>query len=61
MFDAIALWVIVIQGFFVIFYEYEVWKIHKDRSAERAKWREDKRKQALKKEIPNVGEKLPNL
>lgn len=57
MSETIALWIIVIQGFFVMFYEYEVWKMNKERFQERAKWREEKRKQAIKKveiQVPQV-------
>jgi len=47
--DAIALWIIVVQGFFVMFYEYDVWRMNKHRFEERAEWRQQKRKQATKK------------
>jgi hypothetical protein len=49
MWDAIALWVIVAQGFFVMFFEYDVWRMNKHRFDERAVWREQKRKQITKK------------
>jgi hypothetical protein len=48
--DSIALWVIVAQGFGVIFFEYDVWRMNKHRFEERAAWREAKRKQQAKKE-----------
>ncbi len=51
MWESIALWVIVVQGFFIMFYEYDVWKMNKHRFEERAQCREQKRKQQLKKEI----------
>lgn len=47
--DAIALWIIVAQGFFIMFYEYDVWRMNKHRFEERAEWREQKRKQTAKK------------
>ena len=49
VFDAIALWIIVVQGFFIMFYEYDVWRMNKERFKERAVWREQKRKQTVKK------------
>jgi hypothetical protein len=49
MWDAIALWVIVAQGFFVMFFEYDVWRMNKHRFDERAEWRQAKRKQITKK------------
>jgi hypothetical protein len=49
MWDSIALWIIVLQGFFVVWFEYDVWRMNKDRFKERASWREQKRKQAAKK------------
>ena len=49
MWDALALWVIVIQGFFVMYFEYDVWRMNKHRFDERAEWRQAKRKQAVKK------------
>ena len=49
IFDAIALWIIVAQGFFIMFYEYDVWRMNKERYKERATWREQKRKQTIKK------------
>ena len=49
MWDAIALWIIVAQGFFVMFFEYDVWRMNKHRFDERAVWREQKRKQTVKK------------
>ena len=49
MWDALALWVIVIQGFFVMYFEYDVWRMNKHRFDERAEWRQAKRKQATKK------------
>jgi hypothetical protein len=48
--EDIALWIIVIQGFFVMFYEFDVWRMNKHRFEERAQWREAKRKQQAKKD-----------
>ena len=50
MWENIALYLIVIQGFFVMYYEYDVWRMNKHRFEERAAWREAKRKQQAKKE-----------
>jgi hypothetical protein len=50
MMENVALWVIVLQGFFVMFYEYDVWRMNKHRFEERALWREQKRKSAVKKQ-----------
>jgi hypothetical protein len=47
--EIFLLWLITIQGFFVMFYEYDVWRMNKDRFQERKKWREEKQKQKLKK------------
>jgi hypothetical protein len=47
--EDVALWIIVIQGFFVMFYEYDVWRMNRHRFEERAGWREQKRKQTVKK------------
>jgi len=47
--ENIALWLIVIQGFIVCYFEYAVWKLQYDRFKERAKWRADKQKAALNK------------
>ena len=49
MMENVALWVIVLQGFFVMFYEYDVWRMNKHRFEERAAWREQKRKSTIKK------------
>lgn len=49
-FENLMLLIIVVQGFAVWFFEWQVYKIHKDRSEERAKWRQAKQKQKLKKE-----------
>jgi hypothetical protein len=50
-FDDIMLLIIVVQGFGVWYLEYKVYKIHDDRSSERARWRESKRKQQERKII----------
>lgn len=47
--EDIALWIIVVQGFFVMFYEYDVWRMNRDRFEERKQWRDAKRKQQTKK------------
>jgi hypothetical protein len=47
--EDIALWVIVIQGFFVMYFEWDVWRMNRHRFQERASWREQKRKQVTKK------------
>ena len=49
MSETIALWIIVLQGFFIMFYEFDVWRMNKHRFEERATWREQKRKQTTKK------------
>lgn len=49
MWDSIALWIIVLQGFLVCYFEYDVWRMNKHRFEERATWREQKRKQAERK------------
>ena len=55
--EQIALWILVAQGFFIVYYEFDVWRMNKHRFYERAGWREAKRKQQVKKEatgaIPN--------
>jgi hypothetical protein len=43
------LWIIVLQGFAVMYFEYDVWRMNRHRFQERAVWREAKRKQAVKK------------
>ena len=50
MWDSIALWIIVLQGFFVAWFEYDVWRMNKDRFEERAAWRKQKQKQSAKKQ-----------
>lgn len=47
--DLALLAIIVVQGEFVRYYEREVYRIHAERAAERAAWREQKRRQATKK------------
>jgi len=48
--ENIALWLIVVQGFFIMYFEYDVWRMNKHRFEERATWREQKRKQTTKKQ-----------
>ena len=58
--EDIALWIIVIQGFFVMYFEYDVWRMNRHRFEERSIWREQKRKQAVKKtETQKVPDVLP--
>lgn len=47
--EIFLLWLITIQGFFIMYFEYDVWRMNKDRFLERKKWREEKQKQKLKK------------
>lgn len=55
--DTFLLWLITIQGFFVMYFEFDVWRMNRHRFQERAQWRDQKRKQAVKKaektEIPS--------
>jgi len=48
--DVVLLLWIVVQGEAIRFYEREVFRMARDRFNERAKWREQKRLQQLKKE-----------
>lgn len=50
------LWLIVVQGFFVMYFEYDVWRMSRHRFKERADWRDQKRKQTVKK-----SEKVPDV
>ena len=60
--EVLLLIIVVIQGEAIRFYEKGVYLLHSERDKERREWRDAKKRQALKKsEIPNVGEKLPNL
>lgn len=56
--EEIALWIIVVQGFFVMYFEYDLWRMNRHRFEERAQWREQKRKQALKKAENGTSEKV---
>lgn len=47
--ETILFVVIVVQGEYIRFYEREVHRIQSEREAERKLWREQKRKQAVKK------------
>jgi hypothetical protein len=47
--EEFALWVIVLQGFAVMYFEYDIWRMKRDGHEQRKKWREDKRRLALKK------------
>ena len=47
--EEIALWIIVLQGFFVLYFEAAVWWIkHSDRK-DKKKWRDAKRAAVVKK------------
>ena len=48
-FEDVCLGLLTIQGFFVMFWEWQVYRIHSERFKERAKWRESKRASLLKK------------
>jgi len=54
--EDMALWVIVIQGFFIMFYEFDVWRMNKERYEERKQWRLAKQKQ---KSVEIAKEKSP--
>lgn len=47
--EIVLLGILTIQGFFVMFYEYDVWRMNKDRFLERKQWRLAKQKSQLKK------------
>jgi hypothetical protein len=47
--EEIALWIIVAQGFFVMYFEAGVWWMKYCDWRDKKKWREDKRKALLKK------------
>jgi hypothetical protein len=49
MWEHIELWIIILQGFAVMYFEFDVWRMNRHRFEERAAWREQKRKQATKK------------
>ena len=49
MMDAIALWIIVAQGFFIMYFEYDVWRMNKHRFVQRELWRIQKQVAAIKK------------
>jgi hypothetical protein len=42
------LWLIVLQGFFVCYFEWSVWSMNKERFTERKAWRLAKQKQKQK-------------
>jgi hypothetical protein len=42
--------VIVAQGFLVCFFEWDVWRIHRERFQERKKWRLAKQKQKVRQD-----------
>ncbi len=47
--EEIALWLIVAQGFFVMFFEYHVWWMKYTDHRDKKKWREGKRRLVLRK------------
>ena len=47
--EEIALWVIVLQGFFVMYFEYHVWWMKYTDRKDKRKWREAKRAAVVKK------------
>jgi hypothetical protein len=47
--EEFALWLIVVQGFFVMWWEYATWKMNWDRYKERKQWRLAKQNAKLKK------------
>jgi hypothetical protein len=49
MSETVALWILVWQGFFILYFEYGVWDIKYTEAKRRTKWREDKRAAVLKK------------
>ncbi len=53
--DSIALWIIVLQGFAVCYFEWSVWAMNKDRFEERKAWRLAKQKTQLKKTTQGEG------
>ena len=48
LFEMVCLFILVVQGFAVCWWEYGVWKLHHDRHEERTKWRVAKQKAKLK-------------
>ena len=51
-FEDVCLLLITVQGFFVMYWEYRVYRLHNDRHTERTNWRIAKQKQKLKKTEP---------
>ena len=47
--EIILLYIIAIQGFFIMFFEADVWWMNRERFRERATWRKQKQKQAERK------------
>lgn len=56
--ETFLLVVITLQGFAAVYFEYEVWKMARDRYLERAKWREAKRLQQLKRDANDAAKSL---
>ncbi len=53
-FENWMLLIIVAQGFAIGYWEFDVWRIHRERFTERKKWREAKQKQAVRKADKSV-------
>ena len=49
MMEDVALWLIVAQGFFIMYFEYDVWRMNKHRFVQRELWRIQKQVAAIKK------------
>jgi len=47
--EEIALWIIVLQGFAIMYFEWGVWWMKYLDWKDKKKWREDKRKAVIKK------------
>ena len=47
--EEIALWLITFQGFAVMYFEYDIWRMKRDDHVQRKKWREAKQRAILKK------------
>ena len=48
--ETFLLVIITLQGFAAVYFEMETWRMTRHRFLERAKWREAKRQQQLKKD-----------
>jgi uncharacterized membrane protein len=54
MIDTILFFIIVLIEFFVLFFEYDTWRMNKERYAERKTWRVAKQKQKLGQVVEKV-------